>query len=92
MSLSGRFAASPAARAGSRRAVSFRSAVVDVTDFARAAEIAARAHACPVPEGAPNYPVVVRPVDEGAGPYGPTRRSGRATRWRPAPPARGPPG
>ncbi|MFE7183090.1 hypothetical protein [Streptomyces erythrochromogenes] len=35
--------------------------------FARAAEIAARAHACPVPEGAPNYPVVVRPVDSASG-------------------------
>ncbi|MFD5618739.1 YciI family protein [Streptomyces yangpuensis] len=41
--------------------------IVDVPDFARAAEIAARAHACPVPEGAPNYPVVVRPVDSGSG-------------------------
>ncbi|MGW7347221.1 YciI family protein [Streptomyces sp. NPDC054854] len=41
--------------------------IVDVADFARAAEIAARAYACPVPEGAPNHPVVVRPVDEGAG-------------------------
>ncbi|MFD3937367.1 YciI family protein [Streptomyces sp. NPDC058611] len=36
--------------------------IVDVPDFARAAEIAARAHACPVPEGAPNSPVVVHPV------------------------------
>ncbi|MGW5848888.1 YciI family protein [Streptomyces sp. NPDC055254] len=41
--------------------------IVDVADFARAAEIAARAYACPVPEGAPNYPVVVQPVDEGTG-------------------------
>ena len=41
--------------------------IVDVADFARAAEIAARAHACPVPAGAPNYPVVVHPVDEGTG-------------------------
>ncbi|MFJ9936654.1 YciI family protein [Streptomyces virginiae] len=41
--------------------------IVDVPDFARAAEIAARAHACPVPEGAPNYPVVVRPVDSTSG-------------------------
>ncbi len=38
--------------------------VVDVPDFARAAEIAARAYACPIPEGAPNYPVVVHPVGE----------------------------
>lgn len=36
--------------------------IVDVPDFARAAEIAARAYACPMPEGAPNYPVVVHPV------------------------------
>ncbi|MFD3538982.1 YciI family protein [Streptomyces sp. NPDC058662] len=42
--------------------------IVDVADFARAAEIAARAYACPVPEGSPNYPVVVQPVDEGTGP------------------------
>ncbi|MGW0392016.1 YciI family protein [Streptomyces sp. NPDC003042] len=41
--------------------------IVDVPDFARAAEIAARAHACPVPEGTPNYPVVVHPVGEGTG-------------------------
>ncbi|WP_030761968.1 YciI family protein [Streptomyces sp. NRRL F-2664] len=41
--------------------------IVDVPDFARAAEIAARAHACPVPEGAPNPPVVVRPVDSTSG-------------------------
>ncbi|MFD4246951.1 YciI family protein [Streptomyces sp. NPDC058525] len=38
--------------------------VVDVADFDRAAEIAARAYACPIPEGAPNYPVVVHPVGE----------------------------
>ncbi|MGW7437146.1 YciI family protein [Streptomyces sp. NPDC054849] len=41
--------------------------IVDVPDFARAAEIAARAYACPIPEGAPNYPVVVQPVDTGSG-------------------------
>ncbi|MEU9305841.1 YciI family protein [Streptomyces sp. NPDC048269] len=39
--------------------------VVDVPDFDRAAEIAARAYACPVPEGTPSYPVVVHPVDSG---------------------------
>ncbi|MFI6003247.1 YciI family protein [Streptomyces sp. NPDC051366] len=39
--------------------------IVDVPDFARAAEIAARAYLCPVPEGSPNYPVVVQPVGEG---------------------------
>lgn len=38
--------------------------IVDVPDFARAAEIAARAHACPLPEGAPNYPVIVHPVGD----------------------------
>ncbi|MFE9480736.1 YciI family protein [Streptomyces spororaveus] len=41
--------------------------IVDVVDFDRAAEIAARAYACPVPEGAPNYPVVVHPVDSRSG-------------------------
>ncbi|MFJ6482422.1 MULTISPECIES: YciI family protein [unclassified Streptomyces] len=41
--------------------------IVDVADFDRAAEIAARAYACPVPEGAPNYPVVVHPVDSRSG-------------------------
>ncbi|MEW2137962.1 YciI family protein [Streptomyces sp. NPDC005409] len=41
--------------------------IVDVPDFARAAEIAARAYACPLPEGAPNYPVVVQPVDTTSG-------------------------
>ncbi|MFD3874699.1 YciI family protein [Streptomyces sp. NPDC058623] len=41
--------------------------IVDVADFARAAEIAARAYACPVPEGAPNYPVVVHPVGQDVG-------------------------
>ncbi|MEU7607429.1 YciI family protein [Streptomyces sp. NPDC041003] len=41
--------------------------IVDVPDFARAAEIAARAYACPAPEGAPNYPVVVQPVDTASG-------------------------
>ncbi|MFI1284302.1 YciI family protein [Streptomyces sp. NPDC020858] len=41
--------------------------IVDVPDFARAAEIAARAYACPAPEGAPNYPVVIQPVDTTSG-------------------------
>lgn len=41
--------------------------IVDVPNFERAAEIAARAYACPVPEGSPNYPVVVHPVGEGTG-------------------------
>ncbi|MEV0275266.1 YciI family protein [Streptomyces sp. NPDC050610] len=38
--------------------------VVDVENIERATEIAARAYACPMPEGAPNYPVVVRPIGE----------------------------
>ncbi|WP_455358563.1 YciI family protein [Streptomyces sp. SYSU K21746] len=41
--------------------------IIDVPDFARAAEIAARAYQCPLPEGAPNYPVVVHPVGEPGG-------------------------
>ncbi|MFD9359228.1 YciI family protein [Streptomyces sp. NPDC060031] len=41
--------------------------IVDVPNFERAAEIAARAHACPAPEGAPNHPVIVHPVDQGPG-------------------------
>ncbi|GHI85369.1 YciI family protein [Streptomyces xanthophaeus] len=41
--------------------------IVDVPDFARAAEIAARAYACPQPEGAPIYPVVVQPVGSASG-------------------------
>lgn len=41
--------------------------IVDVPDFARAAEIAARAYACPLPEGAPNYPVVVHPLGSASG-------------------------
>lgn len=39
--------------------------VVDVADIDRATEIAARVYNCPAPEGAPNYPVVVRSVDSG---------------------------
>jgi len=40
--------------------------IVDVPNFERAAEIAARAYRCPVPEGSPDYPVVVHPLG-GAG-------------------------
>lgn len=36
--------------------------LVDCPSFDRAAEIAARAYRCPVPEGTPVYPVLVRPV------------------------------
>lgn len=38
--------------------------VVDVPGFERAAEIAARAHGCPVPKGASNPPVIVQPIGE----------------------------
>jgi hypothetical protein len=38
--------------------------VVDVTGFDRAAEIAARAHSCPVPKGASNPAVIVQPIGE----------------------------
>jgi hypothetical protein len=36
--------------------------VVDCESIERATEIAARAYRCPLPEGAPNYPVVVQPI------------------------------
>ncbi|MGP3926638.1 YciI family protein [Streptomyces sp. 8N616] len=36
--------------------------VIDVENPDRATEIAARAYACPLPEGAPNYPVIVHPI------------------------------
>lgn len=39
--------------------------VVDVENIDRATEIAARAHACPVPAGTPNPPVIVRQIDQG---------------------------
>ncbi|WP_347178596.1 YciI family protein [Streptomyces iconiensis] len=39
--------------------------VVDVADEARAIEIAARVHSCPVPEGFVDPPVVVRPIPDG---------------------------
>lgn len=39
--------------------------IVDVANSERANEIAARIYTCPQPEGAPSYPVVVRPVQEG---------------------------
>jgi hypothetical protein len=38
--------------------------IVDVDGFERAAEIAARAQSCPVPEGASNPPVIVQPIGE----------------------------
>ncbi|MET8677393.1 YciI family protein [Streptomyces sp. NPDC004647] len=36
--------------------------LLECESIERATEIAARVYQCPVPEGAPNYPVVVRPV------------------------------
>ncbi|MFG2192906.1 YciI family protein [Streptomyces sp. NPDC048639] len=41
--------------------------VIDVENIDRATEIAARAYSCPQPEGVPNYPVIVHPLDEGGG-------------------------
>ncbi|MFC4496322.1 YciI family protein [Streptomyces ovatisporus] len=38
--------------------------VLECRDFDRAAEIAARIHQCPVPEGSTNPPVIVRPIGE----------------------------
>ncbi|GAA3011188.1 YciI family protein [Streptomyces fulvorobeus] len=39
--------------------------VLDCESLERVTEIAARVARCPQPEGAPAYPVVIRPVDEG---------------------------
>ncbi|MEV6314793.1 YciI family protein [Streptomyces sp. NPDC051776] len=41
--------------------------VIDVENVDRATEVAARAYACPQPEGVPRYPVVVHPLDESGG-------------------------
>ncbi|MFC7928474.1 YciI family protein [Streptomyces cinereoruber] len=41
--------------------------LLECASLERVTEIAARVARCPVPEGSPAYPVVVRPVDE-AGP------------------------
>ncbi|GGO44398.1 hypothetical protein GCM10012287_09900 [Streptomyces daqingensis] len=38
--------------------------VLQCKDFERAAQIAARIHQCPVPEGATNPPVIVRPIGD----------------------------
>jgi hypothetical protein len=38
--------------------------LLECAGFDRAAEIAARIHTCPVPEGVVNHPVIVRPIDE----------------------------
>jgi hypothetical protein len=38
--------------------------VLECKSLERATEIAARVHQCPVPEGTPDYPVIVRPIGE----------------------------
>ncbi|MGW4234597.1 YciI family protein [Streptomyces sp. NPDC004980] len=39
--------------------------VLDCASLERVTEIAARIALCPQPEGAPEYPVVIRPIDPG---------------------------
>ncbi|MEV0173306.1 YciI family protein [Streptomyces sp. NPDC050803] len=41
--------------------------VLDCASLERVTEIAARVTQCPVPEGAPEYPVVIRPIGEDTG-------------------------
>ncbi|WP_370413930.1 YciI family protein [Streptomyces fradiae] len=41
--------------------------VVDCASLDRVTEIAARVAQCPQPPGAPEYPVVIRPIDEAGG-------------------------
>ncbi|MFE9439252.1 YciI family protein [Streptomyces sp. NPDC006602] len=41
--------------------------VLECESLERVTEIADRITRCPQPEGAPNYPVVIRPILEGAG-------------------------
>ncbi|MFJ6631218.1 YciI family protein [Streptomyces sp. NPDC091376] len=41
--------------------------VLDCASLERVTEIAARVARCPVPEGAPEYPVVIRPIQDAAG-------------------------
>ncbi|MFD3485542.1 MULTISPECIES: YciI family protein [unclassified Streptomyces] len=41
--------------------------VLDCASLERVTEIAARVAACPQPEGAPVYPVVIRPIPDGPG-------------------------
>ncbi|WP_369145450.1 YciI family protein [Streptomyces sp. R44] len=38
--------------------------VLDCDSLARVTEIAAQVARCPVPPGSPDYPVVIRPIDE----------------------------
>lgn len=41
--------------------------VLDCPSLERVTEIADRVSRCPQPAGAPNHPVVIRPIDEGGG-------------------------
>ncbi|MFD9225222.1 YciI family protein [Streptomyces sp. NPDC060064] len=41
--------------------------VLDCESLERVTEIAARVATCPAPEGAPPYPVVIRPIQDGGG-------------------------
>ncbi|MEU0392362.1 YciI family protein [Streptomyces sp. NPDC006208] len=41
--------------------------VLECESLERVTEIAARVAQCPVPEGSPDYPVVIRPIDNGGG-------------------------
>ncbi|MFJ7074828.1 YciI family protein [Streptomyces sp. NPDC098781] len=41
--------------------------VLDCASLERVTEIAERVLACPQPAGAPTYPVVIRPIDNGSG-------------------------
>ncbi|MGW2563127.1 YciI family protein [Streptomyces sp. NPDC001514] len=41
--------------------------VLECESFDRVTEIAARIARCPSPEGAPDYPVVIRPIQDGGG-------------------------
>ncbi|WP_155060671.1 YciI family protein [Streptomyces blattellae] len=41
--------------------------VLDCASLERVTEIAARVARCPQPAGAPEYPVVIRPIQDGAG-------------------------
>ncbi|TGB14240.1 YciI family protein [Streptomyces sp. MZ04] len=41
--------------------------VLDCESLDRVTEIAKRINECPQPEGAPTYPVVIRPIQDGAG-------------------------
>ncbi|MFV0133693.1 YciI family protein [Streptomyces sp. HMX87] len=44
--------------------------VLDCASLERVTEIAERIAQCPQPAGAPDYPVVIRPIDDGSGDIG----------------------